>query len=336
MTIKAERKHRAASLSTDDALQKLQEYGEHFMSLFDDDVSHRQSQRRHGAQRSFKSTAHGEGCEATDKTQVDASKLVDTSATTVKSRRKKSFDGGHQATSTQDASDPRGSPGSQQRKKRSSTPTDEIDAIMRVVKKGKQTRATSSKVPEPEDKGYASKVPESQSVAMKAEMLRRERKLFMSHKASKVHEAVQVHPVQATQAVEDRGLSLDEFQKLQMEVENFAAGALDKKSAKLYKTRMLARLGAKADTAPRIAASIGKGIAKAAAKRQARALEEAIETGMVQRKGLGKKKRALKAKNRDRGLMEVGTSFKNGVLRVKPLKKVPTESGKLRLPKGVL
>ena len=56
---------------------------------------------------------------------------------------------------------------------------------------------------------------------------------------------------------------------------------------------MLARLGAKADIAPRTAASLGKGMAKMAAKRQARALEEAIETGMVQRKGLGKKKRAL-------------------------------------------
>jgi hypothetical protein len=57
---------------------------------------------------------------------------------------------------------------------------------------------------------------------------------------------------------------------------------------------MLARLGAKADTTPRTAASIGKGMAKMAVKRQARDLEEAIETGMVQRKGLGKKKRALK------------------------------------------
>ncbi|GLI69022.1 hypothetical protein VaNZ11_013561, partial [Volvox africanus] len=304
MTIKAERKRSAACLSTDDALQKLQEYGERFMSLFDDDVSHTQSQTRHGAQHSFKTTARGEGCEARDKIQVDASNLVGTSATTVKPKQKKSLDRGHPATSTQGAPEPRGSgePGSQQQKKRFSIPTDEIDAIMGAAKKGKQTRATSSKVPEPEDKGYASKVAESQSVDMKAEVLRRERKLFMSHKASKVHEAVQVHPVQAKQAVEDGGLSPKEFQKLQMEVEHFASGALDKKSAKLYKARMLARLGAKAATAPRTAASMGKGLVKNAAKRQARALEEAIETGMVQRKGLSKKKRALKAKNRDRGL----------------------------------
>jgi hypothetical protein len=115
-------------------------------------------------------------------------------------------------------------------------------------------------------------------------------------------------------------------------------------------------------------------------KRDARALEEAIATGMVQSKGLGKKKRAEQgealqrtawqsaaraqtfasppcpcrlrtlpttpsccpfiaaaaAKNRDRGLMEAGPSFKNGVLRVKPLHKQRAESGKLRLPKGVL
>lgn len=42
----------------------------------------------------------------------------------------------------------------------------------------------------------------------------------------------------------------------------------------------------------------------------------------------------LAAKNRDRGLMEAGPSFKNGVLRVKPIKKTNTNVGKLRLPKG--
>ena len=37
-----------------------------------------------------------------------------------------------------------------------------------------------------------------------------------------------------------------------------AAGSLDKKAAKQYKARMLERLGAKADAAPRTKASIGK------------------------------------------------------------------------------
>ncbi len=73
-----------------------------------------------------------------------------------------------------------------------------------------------------------------------------------------------------------------------------ASTALDKKSAKKYKARMLERLGAKADKGPRTAASIGKGMARVGAKREAKALEEAIEAGMVQRKGLGKKKRAEK------------------------------------------
>jgi hypothetical protein len=34
--------------------------------------------------------------------------------------------------------------------------------------------------------------------------------------------------------------------------------------------------------------------------------------------------------------MEAGPSFKNGILRVKPMKKTRAESGKLRLPKGML
>lgn len=63
---------------------------------------------------------------------------------------------------------------------------------------------------------------------------------------------------------------------------------------------MLARVGAKAEAAPRTALSIGKGMAQVAAKRQARALEEAIEAGMVSRKGLGKKKRAMSGEARGR------------------------------------
>ncbi|GIL73017.1 hypothetical protein Vretimale_4653 [Volvox reticuliferus] len=315
------------------------------MSLFDGDVCQPPSKTVHGVQRSSKSTARGEGCEARDQTKVDGSELGGTSASTmVKPRQTRSLvDRGHSASSTQGAPDPLGSPnctGSRQQAKRSSMPTDEIDTIMRSMKKEKRSRATSSKGPEPGDKvcaaKVASKIAARQSLATKADVLRRERKLFMSHKASKVHEAVHVNPVPATQEVEDGVLSPDDFQKMQLEVEKFAAGALDKKSAKLYKARMLARLGAKADTAPRTAASIGKGMAKTAAKRQARALEEAIESGMVQRKGLNKKKRAWKAKNRDRGLMEAGPSFKNGVLRIKPLKKMSTETGKFKLPKGVL
>lgn len=58
-------------------------------------------------------------------------------------------------------------------------------------------------------------------------------------------------------------------------------------------------------------------MAKKAAQREARALEQAIDAGMVKRKGLGKKKREEKRKSLDRGLMEDGGAFRNGMLRVK-------------------
>jgi len=57
-------------------------------------------------------------------------------------------------------------------------------------------------------------------------------------------------------------------------------------------------------------------MAKKRAKRDAAALEEAIASGMVQKKGMGKKKRAQKQKEIDRGLMEDGGAFRNGVLKV--------------------
>ncbi len=59
------------------------------------------------------------------------------------------------------------------------------------------------------------------------------------------------------------------------------------------------------------------GMAKKAAQREARALEEAIDAGMVKRKGLGRKKREEKRKSLDRGLMEDRGTFKAGIMRVK-------------------
>lgn len=41
--------------------------------------------------------------------------------------------------------------------------------------------------------------------------------------------------------------------------------------------------------------------------------------GMIQQKGMGKKKRREKGKKVDRGLMEDGGAFRPGILRVKPL-----------------
>jgi len=56
---------------------------------------------------------------------------------------------------------------------------------------------------------------------------------------------------------------------------------------------MLTRMGAKPDKSPRTPAAIGIGMAKKQADREAKKLEEAFETGMAQRKGMGKKKRVM-------------------------------------------
>ncbi|KXZ56751.1 hypothetical protein GPECTOR_1g677 [Gonium pectorale] len=316
----------------DEALKKLEEYGERFMSMFDDADKKKASTTGRNARAPVAGgrSANGAGAEGASgdralqvalkkapKDKVEQQRLPP--ALVEKSPRAAADDGA--------------------KGKRKAGRDNEIDVIMRMGKKAKRQEDDSSAVKGKGGKGTASQAAQAaaaQQAAM-AEALKRERRLFMSHKASKVHEAVSVDTApRSNTAADDAGLSPADFQKLQMEVEKFAVVALDKKSAKQAKARMLARVGAKADTAPRTALSIGKGMAKMASKRQARALEEAIETGMVQRKGLGKKKRALQAKNRDRGLMEAGPSFRNGVLRVKPLKKQRAESGKLRLPKGML
>lgn len=54
------------------------------------------------------------------------------------------------------------------------------------------------------------------------------------------------------------------------------ATALDKKSRKKFEAEQLARLGAKAEARPRMAASIGHGMAKKQAQRAERALQEGI------------------------------------------------------------
>jgi ribonuclease Z len=58
-------------------------------------------------------------------------------------------------------------------------------------------------------------------------------------------------------------------------------------------------------------------MAKKRAKREAVALEEGIASGMVQVKGMGKKKRAEKKAGLDRGLNEDGGAFRNGVLKIR-------------------
>lgn len=62
-------------------------------------------------------------------------------------------------------------------------------------------------------------------------------------------------------------------------------------------------------------------MAKKQAQRGARALEEAIASGMVKAKGLGKKRRAEERGPLDRGLNEDKGAFRAGVLRMKTPKK---------------
>jgi hypothetical protein len=72
-------------------------------------------------------------------------------------------------------------------------------------------------------------------------------------------------------------------------------------------------------------------MAKAQAERDRKAREEAITTGMLKVKGTGKKKKRVASKmGFDRGLMEDGGAFRNGVLR---LKGGPVKRGKAgRIP----
>ncbi len=97
------------------------------------------------------------------------------------------------------------------------------------------------------------------------------------------------------------------------------ATALDKKARKAFEAKKLQQIGAKLDKRPRIAAVIGRGVvrqpigprsiaggsgpncmcrptqAKKQRERSTKALEEAINSGLVQRKGMGKKKRRMQA-----------------------------------------
>ena len=63
-------------------------------------------------------------------------------------------------------------------------------------------------------------------------------------------------------------------------------------------------------------------MAKKQQEREQRALQDAIDVGMVQLKGLGKKKRRAKEAERraDRGLVEDNGLFRNGKLLVKALR----------------
>ncbi|KAI3429512.1 hypothetical protein D9Q98_005601 [Chlorella vulgaris] len=129
------------------------------------------------------------------------------------------------------------------------------------------------------------------------------------------------------------GVTRAEFQEMQREVQTYGASALDRKAKKKFEAEQLERMGAKAAARPRVPASIAIGMAKKQAQRDDRALQEGIAAGMIQAKGLGKKKRREKSRQLDKGLNEDGGAFRSGVLRVKappPQRKSSGGGGKRR------
>mmetsp|Transcript_36080 Transcript_36080/g.102140 ORF Transcript_36080/g.102140 Transcript_36080/m.102140 type:complete len:358 (-) Transcript_36080:690-1763(-) len=188
---------------------------------------------------------------------------------------------------------------------------------------GSGSRAEVVAFVDPTRRSAAEKAAEKERMAV-------ERRQFMSCKVSKVHESTVADgsttsglEPQRQQAEEDL-LSPEGFQQMQKEAEELGAAALDKKGQKAFRQRQLLAIGAKIEKGPRMAAMIGKGMAKKQSVRSARALEDAIEAGMVQRKALGKKKMREKAaaavKERNPGLGDpMGSKFRNGTLHVGPV-----------------
>lgn len=100
---------------------------------------------------------------------------------------------------------------------------------------------------------------------------------------------------------------------------------MDKKSKKQFTSALFQGLGSKAPKGMQVPASIAIGMAKKRKKREAVALEQAVEAGMIKKKGMGRKKRMEKRYMFEHGLMEDGGAFKAGVLR---LGKVPFNKSK--------
>lgn len=107
-----------------------------------------------------------------------------------------------------------------------------------------------------------------------------------------------------------------DFAKIKREVLRTGAKHLDKKAAKAFKDEEILRLGGKIAKPPRMPANIGKGVAKKRAEREQKAQELAYEMGMASRKGSGKDKKHERYRNMERGLEELGDSWKGGVLKI--------------------
>jgi len=81
---------------------------------------------------------------------------------------------------------------------------------------------------------------------------------------------------------------------------------LGKKEKKKFDSAMLRQIGAQIEKGPRIPAFITKGMAKMKIRRDQRALDEGIASGMVKKKGLGKKKRREERRRKARKIRSLG------------------------------
>ncbi|KAK9826833.1 hypothetical protein WJX81_005441 [Elliptochloris bilobata] len=151
-----------------------------------------------------------------------------------------------------------------------------------------------------------------------------ERRRFLSGAAERVHSSAALSAAPPT-AGGPRGWNAEEqkdFEKMRQEVHMCGAAALDKRQRKAFEAARLQSLNARAEKAPRTVAAIGLGMAKKRTERERQAQEDAIDAGLLQRKGLGKKRRraALAACTGARGgaagLREDNGAFRGGVLRV--------------------
>lgn len=156
------------------------------------------------------------------------------------------------------------------------------------------------------------------------------KRLFMSGKASQVHTTTKPaeHGKIAAKADDPRG----NFADLLREVETLGATGLDKAAKKKIDAERLKSLNARPEARQAMSARMGLGMARKQAERDKKELQQAIDTGMVQSKGLGKKKRRLKDQERrsNLGLVEDGGAFRKGVL---DLNKLPGGSMKGRMRK---
>ncbi|KAK9817736.1 hypothetical protein WJX72_001422 [[Myrmecia] bisecta] len=112
---------------------------------------------------------------------------------------------------------------------------------------------------------------------------RQERRCFMSAKASKVHQTAAATVKQGKSSGDDEFISRDDFKRMQRDVVLYGASALDKKQRKAFDDRLLRQSNATLEKQSRTPASIGRGMARKQVEREHKALEAAIDAGMISR-----------------------------------------------------